>query len=116
MSISDRMRVRLRITSWSAEDQSGVVIDEQGSCYNVRLADMGPEFRDTNIPITPGELVEAFVVDYNRVAGVLSTGRAQFESVGPAPDAHANPDPLRGTPDTGLGGGKPDTGRFSHPK
>ena len=59
---------------------------------------------------------EGFVVDYDRVVGVLSTQRTQFESVGPSPDTHANPDPLRGTPDTGLNGGRPHDGRFSHPR
>lgn len=40
--------------------------------------------------------------------------RPSMESKGPAPDARGwEP---RGTPDTGLSGGVPDSGRFSHPK
>lgn len=100
MSIYDRQFIQLKIAEWDSSKGTGVVVDRQGCRYEVRLEDMADEFRNTNIPITPGEICEGCVVDYDCVVSVISSQRTNEESsVGPAP--LVGWDPHRGTPGTG---------------
>jgi hypothetical protein len=112
VSIHEQQRVDLKIVNWTAEEGVGVVIDRQGIRYNVSIKDMAPEFRRADMPIRAGEIVSGVVVDFDRVRGIQSDQRIEFDTVGPAPTEEGW-NPHRGTPQKF---GTPDTGRFSHPK
>jgi len=64
---------------------------------------------------TENEIDDATIfVESGPSAAKENMERPEFESAGPAPGIHGW-SPIGGTPDTGLNGGRPDTGRFSHP-
>jgi hypothetical protein len=92
VAINDKQRIKCRVVSWSEEDRSGVVVDQQNYRYNLCLEDCGPQFQDPKFPIRVGEIIEAFPVSYDRVADAVSGQReATEETVGPDPDAKAGP-------------------------
>ena len=100
MSVNEPIRVQLKITEWDSSKGTGVVVDSQRCRYNMCLKDMAPEFHNPKIPITPGEICEGFIVDYDCVVGVVSGQRTNEDSVGPSPEV-VGWDPHRGTPGTG---------------
>jgi hypothetical protein len=113
-----RPRIRFLCAEWDSDNQRGTLLDKEKCPYEVISADLDKEcigFLDA------GEYVSG-VVDGTRVSQILiETGpraisvlheRAEFESQG-ATDRTSSWR-SQGTPDTGLRGGRPDSGRFSH--
>jgi hypothetical protein len=79
VAINDKQRIKCRVVSWSEEDRSGVVVDQQNYRYNLCLEDCGPQFQDPKFPIRVGEIIEAFPVSYDRVADAVSGQREDKE-------------------------------------
>ena len=100
MSVNEPTRVKLRVISWSEDNQSGVVVDREGCHHSIHLEDMSSEFRNPELPIQLGEIVEGFVVDYDRVIGIVSGQRECVESLGPSPELEGW-EPNLETPGTG---------------
>lgn len=115
----NRPRERLRCVEWNVKTQIGVIVDSNGFRFNVVAADLAPEC-DGQLDVSQfvsGILDEPVIVDIliesgPRAIGNIPAERKEFESVGPSPEVRGWAP--GGTPDTGLRGGKPDSGRFSH--
>jgi hypothetical protein len=117
--INERERVRFRVISWNPEKQRGIANDRQGCSYPITVESLAPECAGQ---VAVGDILSGFLVDFETLGDlIIESGskpiqeRKQFDSVGPYSEAAGGWEP-RGTPDTGLRGGKPDSGRFSHPK
>jgi len=116
MSIHDPVRVKLRVQIWDVDAGRGVVVEKSGFGYPVTLAQLGPEFKAH--PPRVGELLEGVVRGPNTVVDLMPCERVEFDSRGANPDGDAIASELGrrlegARPDTGLGGGTPDSGRFS---
>ncbi len=118
--VDTRPRSTFLCLSWSAENQSGEIADSTGFRFGVTVDDLAPECEGHLDPaervsgIIDGPYVSAILIETGpRAVGSIPAERAEFESVGPAPEVRGWAP--GGTPDTGLRGGSPDTGRFSHP-
>jgi hypothetical protein len=116
--IDNRMRLRFRCIEW--EGDRGCLIDRFKAQYEVTVEDLCKECSGS---LDVGEYVSG-TVDGERITNILlETGpravglveRKDFSGAGPYSEAGGGWEP-RGTPDTGLRGGKPDSGRFSHLK
>jgi hypothetical protein len=104
--IDTRPRSAFLCRSWSADNQSGVITDETGFCYNVTADDLDPTCEGF---LLPGERISGIVDSMSVGAIIVESGdraigdikeRPGFESVGPAPEVRGW-DPHRGTPGIG---------------
>jgi hypothetical protein len=113
-----RPRITFRCVAWDYDNQQGTLLDKEKCPYEVTGADLDKECTGA---LDVGELVSG-IVDGMRVSQILIESgpraisvlheREGFDSVGPAPEIRGWAP--GGTPDTGLRGGKSDSGRFSH--
>jgi hypothetical protein len=115
--VNEKERIYFRVVKW--DGTKGVIVDRQNCEYRIDRTSLAPECEGT---VVEGDLVSGVAQDFETIVDLLIESgsapiaeRKSFESVGPYSEASGGWEP-RGTPDTGLRGGKPDTGRFSHSK
>jgi hypothetical protein len=116
--VDTRPRTNFVVTKWGAE--GGEIADGTGYRYAIVSADLALECEgyleegSRVSGIVDGPYVSNILIESGERSIELLQERKEFDSVGPDPDTRGwEP---RGTPDTGLRGGRPDSGRFSHPQ
>ena len=114
-----RPRSYFTCLKWSHENQSGEISDSTGFHFGVVEADLDPTCDGHLEPgervsgVVDGPCISAVLIETGpRAIGNIPAERKEFDSVGASHGAQSwRP---QGTPDTGLRGGRPDSGRFSH--
>jgi hypothetical protein len=117
MSLTDTPRRNYRVIQFDNQKKTGVLRDSDGTDFDISVASLTADcqvlFPDDLVNGTAGSAIVEDLWDVRR-ADPNGSERPGMESVGPCPDVRGwEP---RSNPDTGMRGGRPHDGKFSHPK